>query len=154
MIDDILKNIPDDIKLSEVKSSDEPTLNLIKTYKEHADKNSKLPNVTDDTTGAEFKQALNKVDPSLLLMMLSSYQNDYLEHTGQACETEILCKKTKLQIVLFMCFTLTITISVIALIMVVFGLITGDKNTINILKELIDFFQSILKLFFQQPEMT
>lgn len=154
LLEDILKHIPDNVKLSDMKESDKATINLIKSYESYAEKNSKLISITGENTGAEFKQALRDVDPMILISLLHEYQKGYLMHLGQKNEDEedsLIDKKTTKKIVVISSTLVVVTLCIILLFVVIVETIEGRMDSSMIFKETINFFKDIINLFIQSP---
>lgn len=155
MIEDILRHIPDDMKIGEMKETDTPTINLVNSYKTYASKSSKLKSIDENITGAEFKQLLSKVDSPILLTMLYNYQKEYLQHTGQGCEKDsdyvLVDPKTKRNLFYIVVLFVTITFCFLALVIVIIEAIRGNLNVSDMFKVIVDFFKNIIDLFLKNP---
>ncbi len=82
LVEEVLKGIRDDRKLSEKES--EAMTRLLDSYNEIAKDNDHIPNLTDDSTGADLKAGIAKASPPQQVELLRDYLINTHALTGVA----------------------------------------------------------------------
>lgn len=159
MIYEILKNIPDEIKLGDRNSEDMPLNNLINTYNDVVNRSSYLTKATDEMTGKEFKDNLSKINYQVLLSLLDKYNKDFMVHSGvsivdQETDDNLITQKTKQWLILSAGLMVIFTICMLIVLIVFVGTLRGDIDSTAILSKFIGMAFEGANIIFGNPDPT
>lgn len=157
MIYEILKNIPDEIKLGDRNSEDMPLNNLIDGYNDVVKRFSYLNIATDEMTGKEFKDNLSKINYQVLLGLLDKYNRDFLVHSGialvdQDSDDEVITQKTKQWLIISAGLMVIFTICIVIVLVAFVGMLRGDIDSTAILSKFIELVFDSANVIFGTPD--
>lgn len=144
-----LNSLPDDLPLSSIREEDYALKELLEEYRNLSSKNTGLPEMTDENTMIEFKEALCHLDFTVRLKLI----HDYLSGTGKLTSEDdyerqfknlkILAIKWGLAIIAFL-----FTCIVIAVVSV--GLARDNIDSNNMINGFISLVRHLADIFFTQ----